>query len=580
MVCRPTTLATKYGTGLYNRNPALFSEEIFEFSDLINRQKNPAEGYDRDRLVSATNKFNTLSRRTDLSEYPLTDDRFRQVNNITYIEFADFVNQSGFSFNNAERIVNDAYNTSLSATVVSITNNNNNNNSNLSNSIIPWTNYPTDYKDFVDQFEFYNTENIANSISGGFCAAFQNPFGKLLKIISSIKAGVALLKKLASFSLSDLFGLIQAAALDAIKEKLASIVDKLKSIFMRQLNNLIGTVVGIANGSIATFDEASKRVQDVKDFFNDLTMEKVKNKIREFVDRAIAQFEELTPEAILLLLFRFCQFAEMIQTFLQSPVNFVKEYINNIARQTRAVQSMGSLQTQRAVLAGAMRMTPEARRDARRRMMQTLVQSNRRSSNTTAATSDSSNSTSATSGSTGPRPNPEVYVNDPEITEEEARELGTITEQGLPGKIRWAPSVVNMGKTVNDADDNAGWQMINMEVKVKLLRTATRLGRELTINSGYRSPEYNRRIGGASRSQHMSGYAIDVSMAGFSSDDIRNFIRIASQEGFMGMSYYPGSSFTHVDIGGRRTWGSNGPHASWVAAHVRDEFRRGASGVA
>lgn len=573
MVCRPTTLATKYGTGLYNRNPALFSEEIFEFSDLINRQKNPAEGYDRDRLVAATNKFNTLSRRTDLSEYPLTDDRFRQVNNITYIEFADFVNQSGFSFNNAERIVNDAYNTSLSATVVSVINdssNNNNNNISLSNSIVPWTNYPTDYKDLVDQFEFYNTENVANSISGGFCAGFQNPFGKLLKVIAGIKAGVALLKKLASFSLSDLFGLIQAAALDAIKEKLASIVDKLKSIFMRQLNNLIGTVSGIVNGSIATFDEVSKRVQDVKDFFNDLTMEKVKDKIREFVDKAIAQFEELTPEAILLLLFRFCQFAEMIQTFLQSPVNFVKEYINNIARQTRAVQSMGSLQTQRAVLAGAMRMTPEARRDARRRMMQTLAQSNRRSSNTTAAAS----------GSTGPRPNPEVYVNDPEITEEEARELGTISDQGIPGKFKWAPSVLNMGKSVSDADDNAGWQMINMEVKVKLLRTATRFGRELTINSGYRSPEYNRRIGGASRSQHMSGYAIDVSMAGFSSDDIRNFIRIASQEGFMGMSYYPGSNFTHVDIGGRRTWGSNGPHSSWVAAHVRDEFRRGASGVA
>jgi hypothetical protein len=562
MTCRPTTLATKYGDGLYNRDPKKFSDQIFEFADLINQEKNPADGYDRERLVAATNRFNTLSRRVDLADYPWSADRFNQVNNITYIEFADFVNQSGYDFDDMESILSSAYTSSggLNYSGVNTT----------ATAIKPWDQYPTTYRDMMDQFELYNVGNIANSISGGTCGGFGNPIGKLMKIIGSIAAGVALLKKLASFSLADLFDLALKAVLDTLKDKLAAIVDKLKSLFMQQLQNIINQVTKIANGSIAIFDEVSKRVNDAKDFFKDLTMEKVKNKIKEFVDKAIAQFEELTLEAILLLLFRFCQFAEMIQAFLKGPVDAVKSYFGDIARQTVAVQTLGLIQTQKAVEAGAMRFTKEARKDARKRMMDSLNKK----------TGGSSGGTGQSNGATGPRPNPEVYVNDPEITEAEARELGTMSDQGIPGKIKWAPSVLNMGKSVSDADDDAGWKMINMEVKVKLLRTATRMGRELTVNSGYRSPEYNRRIGGAKRSQHMSGYAIDVSMAGFSSDDIRNFIRIASQEGFMGMSYYPGSNFTHVDIGGRRTWGSNGVHSNWVASHVRDEFRKGASGMA
>lgn len=37
-----------------------------------------------------------------------------------------------------------------------------------------------------------------------------------------------------------------------------------------------------------------------------------------------------------------------------------------------------------------------------------------------------------------------------------------------------------------------------------------RLGRALKINSAYRTPEYNRKIGGSENSQHILGKAVDI----------------------------------------------------------------------
>jgi len=76
----------------------------------------------------------------------------------------------------------------------------------------------------------------------------------------------------------------------------------------------------------------------------------------------------------------------------------------------------------------------------------------------------------------------------------------------------------------------------------------------LQINSGYRSPEYNARRGGATRSKHMDGTALDVTWNGYNEETRRNFIQIAQEEGFLGIGIY--NSFTHVDLGPRRRWGS------------------------
>ncbi|WAJ28031.1 phage tail tip lysozyme [Antarcticirhabdus aurantiaca] len=78
-------------------------------------------------------------------------------------------------------------------------------------------------------------------------------------------------------------------------------------------------------------------------------------------------------------------------------------------------------------------------------------------------------------------------------------------------------------------------------------------GRQLTITSGHRDRVYNKRVGGADKSQHIHGNAIDVSVKGMSKEDRVHLISLASSMGFTGIGVYENS--LHLDTGPRRSWG-------------------------
>lgn len=87
-------------------------------------------------------------------------------------------------------------------------------------------------------------------------------------------------------------------------------------------------------------------------------------------------------------------------------------------------------------------------------------------------------------------------------------------------------------------------------------------GSTLTITSAYRSASYNASVGGAKKSQHQKGFAVDVRLRGTTVADRQRFLTIAASKGITGFGcYFPssgGGNFIHCDIGGKRQWGPNG----------------------
>lgn len=97
---------------------------------------------------------------------------------------------------------------------------------------------------------------------------------------------------------------------------------------------------------------------------------------------------------------------------------------------------------------------------------------------------------------------------------------------------------------------------INTDALNRLQSLRKSLGVPLIVTSGYRSPEHNKRVGGAQNSMHLRGQAFDISM---NSMDPEWFIREARAAGFGGIGTYPRQGFVHIDTGAVREWGDPFP---------------------
>jgi Peptidase M15 len=140
-------------------------------------------------------------------------------------------------------------------------------------------------------------------------------------------------------------------------------------------------------------------------------------------------------------------------------------------------------------------------------------------------------------------------------------------------QTRWRHA--SLGQTVRDgarpsastglaADSPIHWRA-SAECLASPLRTVLNLlaGEfgPLTVNSTCRSPGHNRRVGGATRSRHLSGDAVDFRVRG-DYREVHSFLKRLRSVG--GLAHY-GSGVFHIDTGPRRTWAPG----SWHRAGAR-----------
>jgi hypothetical protein len=102
------------------------------------------------------------------------------------------------------------------------------------------------------------------------------------------------------------------------------------------------------------------------------------------------------------------------------------------------------------------------------------------------------------------------------------------------------------------------------ELWTKLENFAQSLGRPITLNSAYRTPEYNASVGGAKNSMHVQRKAVDVQW-GITSVQGRVDMIQRAVDGITGIGCYNG--FIHLDIGAKRHWGPDGSYTAQFAQY-------------
>lgn len=131
-----------------------------------------------------------------------------------------------------------------------------------------------------------------------------------------------------------------------------------------------------------------------------------------------------------------------------------------------------------------------------------------------------------------------------------ARFIQSLRLRNITPRMVLAPHFKTRGRIQNSLPPKAYWKKMAPTLQV-IDKMVTRIGAPLKeITSAYRSPRYNRAVGGKSHSYHMQNMACDIQFRGVSPYHVAY---VAKQLRTMG--YYRGgigrySSFVHVDTRG------------------------------
>ena len=92
-------------------------------------------------------------------------------------------------------------------------------------------------------------------------------------------------------------------------------------------------------------------------------------------------------------------------------------------------------------------------------------------------------------------------------------------------------------------------------------------GKPIRVNSGYRCPNHNQKIGGATGSQHLKGEAADIAPLNGGVSDLAKLVEIIKANGkFDQLIIYP--SFVHV------SWKCLGPNRKQTLRKVNNGYQK------
>ena len=134
-----------------------------------------------------------------------------------------------------------------------------------------------------------------------------------------------------------------------------------------------------------------------------------------------------------------------------------------------------------------------------------------------------------------------------------ARYILSLNLRNITPRMVLAPHFKTRGRTHNSLPPKTQWKQMATTLKV-VDRMISHMGAPLReITSAYRSPRYNRAVGGKSKSYHMQNMALDLQFRGVSPYHAANVATQLRSRGLFkgGIGRY--SSFIHIDTRGTNT---------------------------
>lgn len=115
---------------------------------------------------------------------------------------------------------------------------------------------------------------------------------------------------------------------------------------------------------------------------------------------------------------------------------------------------------------------------------------------------------------------------------------------------------------------------INADLRDRVSTAFAAVGLDkVKIRSGFRDPTHNKKVGGASGSEHTRGNAMDIDVSGVPLARRLEIIRSLSANGVTGIGVY--ANTIHADVGGRRAWGpdhSGNSVPKWAQAAIDEHL--------
>lgn len=93
--------------------------------------------------------------------------------------------------------------------------------------------------------------------------------------------------------------------------------------------------------------------------------------------------------------------------------------------------------------------------------------------------------------------------------------------------------------------DNSDPVFISSELVEVLQDVRNYFGRAVNINSAYRNPTHNKKVGGVINSYHLYGMAADIVVSGVPAHNVYNYL-IRKYPDKYGVGRY--ETFTHIDV--------------------------------